>query len=159
MTVRPIMPSNRENVIHFFKEHWGSAQMIISTGSYNCDELDGFIYEVEGTIIGLLTYVMHEDSVEVISLDSMREGHGIGTKLMQEVELFAIQQGIHKITLITTNDNLSALKFYQKRGYRIVNVIRDAVTKAREIKPSIPLVGNDEIPLMDELELVKILMK
>lgn len=159
MTIKPITSDNRGNVIMFFKEHWGSAQMIISTGIYHCDKLDGFIYEVDGTILGLLTYTIHEDALEVISLDSMKEGHGIGSKLMQEVEQFAKQRGIHKITLITTNDNLNALKFYQKRGYRIVKVIQDAVAKAREIKPSIPLIGNDEIPLTDELELVKHLTK
>jgi len=90
-------------------------------------------------------------------VDSIKEGNGIGSKLMNEVELLAKQKGINKIKLITTNDNLQALKFYQKRGYRIVRVITDAVVKAREIKPSIPLIGNDGIPLNDELELVKIL--
>ena len=97
--------------------------------------------------------------IEVISLDSIKEGHGIGTNLMNEVELFAKQIGINKITLITTNDNLNALKFYQKRGYRIIKVIQDAVSKAREVKPSIPIVGNDGIPLHDELELAKLLSK
>ena len=159
MTIKSIAMSNRESVVQFFKDHWGSAQMIISTGIYDCDQLDGFIYKVDNTILGLLTYVVHEDSIEVISLDSIKEGHGIGTKLMNEVELFAKQKGINKITLITTNDNLKALKFYQKRCYRIVKVIQGAVSKAREIKPSIPLVGNDGIPLHDELELVKLLSK
>lgn len=159
MIIKSIAMSNRESVVQFFKEHWGSAQMIISTGIYDCDQLDGFIYKVDNTILGLLTYVVHEDSIEVISLDSIKEGHGIGTKLMNEVELFAKQIGINKITLITTNDNLNALKFYQKRGYRIMKVIQDAVSKAREVKPSIPIVGNDGIPLHDELELAKLLSK
>ena len=91
----------------------------------------------------------------MISLDSIREGQGIGTNLMNDVELLVKQKGLAQIKLITTNDNLNELKFYQKRGYRIVKVIPDAVAKARKIKPSIPLVGIDAIPLHDELELVK----
>lgn len=154
MIIKSIAMSNRESVVQFFKEHWGSAQMIISTGIYDCGQLDGFIYKIDNTILGLLTYVVHEDSIEVISLDSIKEGHGMGTNLMNEVELFANQIGINKITLITTNDNLNALKFYQKRGYRIMKVIQDAVSKAREIKPSIPIVGNEGIPLHDELKLL-----
>ena len=74
---------------------------------------------------------------------------------MNAVELIAKKYGIKQISLITTNDNLHALKFYQKRGYRIVKIITDAVTKARKIKPSIPLVGNDDIPLHDEIQLMK----
>ena len=74
---------------------------------------------------------------------------------MHEVELFTKKSGLEKITLITTNDNLAALKFYQKRGYRIVKVIPDAVTKARKVKPTIPFIGNDDIPLHDELLLQK----
>lgn len=159
MSIKPITIHNRRRVIQFFIEHWGSSQMIISSGIYHCDQLDGYIYEEDEQILGLLTYVFHKDSVEVISLDSMKEGRGIGSKLMQEVESLAKQKGTLKITLITTNDNLNALRFYQKRGYRIVKVIPDAVTKAREIKPSIPLIGNDAIPLHDELELEKILHK
>lgn len=155
MTIKPIKKDNREEVIQFFKDHWGSPQMIISTGIYECDKLDGWVYEENGEILGLLTYVIHSDSIEIISLDSIKEGRGIGSKLIQEVEKVAKQKGINKISLITTNDNLYALRFYQKRGYRISKVIPDAVTEARKIKPTIPLLGNDGIPIHDELQLVK----
>ncbi|WP_274309961.1 GNAT family N-acetyltransferase [Solibacillus daqui] len=159
MSIKPITIHNRKRVHQFFKEHWGSTQMIISSGIYNCDQLDGYIYEKDEKILGLLTYVFHEDVLEVISLDSVIEGQGIGSKLMQEVELLAKHKGMLKITLLTTNDNINALKFYQKKGYRIVKVIPNAVAKACMIKPSIPLIGYEAIPLHDELELVKLLIK
>jgi hypothetical protein len=54
--------------------------------------------------------------------------------------------------LITTNDNLEALRFYQRRGMRLVAVHRGAVDAAREMKPSISEVGEYGIPLHDELE-------
>jgi hypothetical protein len=55
--------------------------------------------------------------------------------------------------LITTNDNLNALRFYQKRGLALVAVHRNALEESRRIKPEIPLIGSDGIPLRDEIEL------
>ncbi len=61
--------------------------------------------------------------------------------------------------LVTTNDNLRALYFYQRRGFRIVAVHRDAVMHSREIKPEIPSVADNGIPILDELELEKPLVE
>lgn len=157
MSIKEITKDNREKIVSFFKVHWGSPEMVISTGIYQCDQLDGFIFEEDNEIIGLVTYVIKDHELEVISLDSIQEGKGIGTSLMEKVENVAKQKGIQVVSLVTTNDNLHALKFYQKRGYRITNVIPDAVNRARKIKPSIPLIGNEGIPLNDELILKKIL--
>jgi hypothetical protein len=56
--------------------------------------------------------------------------------------------------LVTTNDNMRALRFYQRLGWELVAVHRGAVDRAREtLKPEIPRVGNDGIPLRDEIEL------
>jgi len=149
---------NQNDVIQFFMEHWGSAEMVVSSGIYNCSELDGFIYVNEhDEITGLITYIIRNNECEIISLDSIEEGKGIGTELVREVENLAKQHRCELISLLTTNDNLHALKFYQKRGYRIAEIIPNAVQKARAIKPSIPLIGNDNIPLHDELKLQKVL--
>jgi GNAT superfamily N-acetyltransferase len=155
--IQPISETNRQQVIEFFRQHWGSSQMIISSGAYDCAMLDGYVYAEEASIIGLVTYVLHSDSLEVISLDSIQEGKGIGSRLMGEVEQFSKERAIPQIELITTNDNLQALKFYQKRGYRITDVIPNAVVEARKVKPTIPLIGNEGIPLLDELKLKKII--
>ena len=153
--IQPISEKNRQQVMNFFTQHWGSAQMIISSGTYDCAKLDGYVYNEGASIIGLVTYVVHADSLEVISLDSIQEGKGIGSGLMTEVEQFALEHAIPKIELITTNDNLHALKFYQKRGYRITHIFPNAVVEARKVKPTILLIGNDGIPLLDELKLQK----
>ena len=89
----------------------------------------------------------------------MIENQGVGSALLQQAEAFAAQHGCVTIRLITTNDNLHALRFYQKRGYQIVKVFPNAVEKARQRKPSIPLVGADGIPIRDELLLTKQLNK
>lgn len=155
MSTVKITAENRSRVIDFFQKHWGSPEMVISSGVYDCSNLDGFIFEENNRILGLVTYVFHEKEVEVISLDSIVEGKGIGSCLMKEVEHFVQQQGIATISLVTTNDNLNALKFYQKRGYKLDAIFPNAVKQARKIKPSIPLVGYNGIPITDEIRLVK----
>lgn len=156
MHIKDISKEDRDKIILFFKEHWGSTEMVISTGIYHCETLDGFIYEENNQIIGLVTYIITESEIEIISLDSLLEGRGIGTALIKRVENIAKEKEL-PISLITTNDNLNALKFYQKRGYRLISLIPNAVHKARKLKTSIPLMGMDGIPLHDELKLRKIL--
>ena len=57
--------------------------------------------------------------------------------------------------LITTNDNLRALQFYQKRGYSLTKIYKDAMDEVRKVKPNVPIIGENGIPLRDELELEK----
>ncbi|WP_226641602.1 GNAT family N-acetyltransferase [Mesobacillus subterraneus] len=147
----------KEKIIEFFKMHWGTQEMVISSGVYDCSTLDGFAIVKENDIIGLVTYVIRGHECEIISLDSIEEGKGIGTSLVKEVETLAFEKKWKSVKLITTNDNLLALKFYQKRGFVISRVINNAVEKARKLKPEIPLVGNDGIPIRDEIELIKLL--
>jgi hypothetical protein len=64
---------------------------------------------------------------------------------------------VSALWLITNNDNLPALGFFQKRGLSLVAVYRNAVDVARRLKPEIPLVGKNGIPLRDEIELEMVL--
>ncbi|WP_370224149.1 GNAT family N-acetyltransferase [Cytobacillus sp.] len=150
------LPKNK--IIEFFKLHWGSPEMVTSSGIHDCSALDGFaVINEEDKIFGLITYLIIDNECEIISLDSMEEGKGIGTSLVQEVENLAIKKNCKIVKLITTNDNLLALKFYQKRGFILSQIILNAVEKARKVKPEIPLIGNDGIPIRDEIELIKVL--
>lgn len=131
--------------------------MVLSSGVYHCDELDGYVYKgTKGEIVGLVTYIRHNEEIcEVISLDSVDEGQGIGSSLMFVIEEKARGFGAKAVQLITTNDNLHALSFYQKRGYVLKSLYPNAVEIARTIKPSIPFVASNGIPIRDELLLYK----
>ncbi|MGX1983867.1 acetyltransferase (GNAT) family protein [Thermolongibacillus altinsuensis] len=156
MNIVPIVEEMREEVREFFTQHWGSAEMVYSHGVFRCDELDGFVaVNNNGAWVGLVTYFVHNNECEVVSLDSMDEGKGIGTVLLRVVEEEARKRGCHRVYLVTTNDNLNALRFYQKRGYQCVRVIPNAVEKARKIKPQIPTMSEDGIPIRDEFVLEK----
>lgn len=111
--------------------------------------------EPEEQYIGLITINVEDKECEIATLDSMLEDEGIGTGLVQAVEAWAKDSGVKRLWLVTTNDNLAALKFWQKRGYQLVTIHRDAIAEARRIKPQIPITGLDGIPIRDEIELEK----
>lgn len=153
-----INESFRECVNEFFKRNWGTSEMVVSSGVYDCSTLDGFIINnEENEIIGLITYILKDNECEIISLDSIYESKGIGSALLREAEHIAVTNKCRCVKVITTNDNLAALKFYQKRGYFLSKLIPKAVDQARKLKPEIPLVGNDGIPIRDEIELIKLI--
>ncbi len=128
--------------------------MVVHGVLYTMDELPGLVALSENEeVVGLLTYTIQGQSCEIVSLDSLRPREGIGGILVQTVVQHARELGCTRLWLITTNDNLNALRFYQKRGFVLSALHRNAVEQARTLKPQIPLLGNDDIPLRDELEL------
>ena len=141
----------------FWVDHWGGEVMIIHGEIYRPDQLDGFVVEEHGDWTGLITFVCKEHEMEVTSLDSLREGQGLGTKLIDLVVEEARRRKCKRLVLITTNDNLHAIGFYQKRGFQMAAIHRGAVDESRKIKPGIPKIGNHGIPLHDEIELEMVL--
>jgi GNAT superfamily N-acetyltransferase len=155
ISYRLLTPADAPWVREFWTEHWGSEIMVVNGVIYHASDLPGFIAEQEGQVIGLATYRLEDGACELISLDSMLVGHGIGTALLEKVAEAARAAGCRREYLVTTNDNLNALRFYQRRGFRLAALRPGAVDQARRIKPSIPLTGEYGIPIRDELELEK----
>ena len=94
--------------------------------------------------------------VELIALATDPHGQGAGGGLIDAVMDRARGEGVSAVWLVTTNDNLRALRFYQRRGFRLRALHPNAVTRARQqVKPGIPLTGEDGIPVRDEIELVR----
>ncbi len=140
-----------------WKENWGDEFVVAHGVVYRPDPLDGFIALDGQEWVGEITFIFSQDGCEIVTLDSVREGQGLGTKLINAVVEQVRKQHRKRIFLITTNDNLNALGFYQKRGFQLVKIHRGAVNESRKIKPSIPLIGMNNIPLRDEIELEIIL--
>jgi ribosomal protein S18 acetylase RimI-like enzyme len=152
-TLRRLAQRDLPRLRQFWIEHWGGEDMISRGRVYRPEQLEGFVVEDKDEWIGLLTFFIEAGECEVTSLDSLREGQGIGSTLIDELIKEARVKNCKRLFLITTNDNLNALGFYQKRGFRIVAVYPGAVNGSRKIKPGIPLVGMNGIPLRDEIEL------
>jgi GNAT superfamily N-acetyltransferase len=105
--------------------------------------------------VGQVTYCLDGESAELTSLIATVSGKGIGSALLAAVENAVRAAGARRLWLITTNDNVDALRFYQRRGYRLLHLHPGAVDQARRLKPAIPEVGEHGIPIHDEIELEK----
>lgn len=131
---------------------------MVSRGKVHCvSELNALIARIGEERVGAATYDINGPSCELISIDALRPGLGIGTSLLQAVEGEARAAGCSRLWLITTNDNTDALRFYQRLGFVLCRLHADAITKSRRLKPSIPLIGRNGISIRDEIELEKLL--
>ena len=155
--VRSTCVEDMDWVKDFIHERWGSEVVVVHGEVYSPHQLPGFIAILNEKIAGLITYQVEDKDCEIVTLDSIQPSVGVGTALMDEVARAALRADCRRLWLITTNDNLDALRFYQKRGYELVTIHRNAVTRSRKIKPEIPMLGAFGIPLRDEIELEKML--
>ena len=157
MKIRPIDQTDREQIDAFIVRQWYTTQMVVHGERIDLGSADGF-YTCDGEeITGLITFRISAKEMEILSLDSLHEHRGTGTALLNAAIRKARDMGLERIMLITTNDNLPALRFYQKRGFDLVRIHRNMLEQARKIKPEIPLIGIDGIPLRHEIELERIL--
>ncbi|MFI5732577.1 GNAT family N-acetyltransferase [Kribbella sp. NPDC051587] len=150
--VRPIGPDDRRAVAQFLTLNGGTT--VIGHGvTYDATALPGLIVERVGEIDGLLTYDVQGDDFEVVTLHAAERRTGVGTALLSAAIELARKAGAKRLWLITTNDNVDALRFYQRRGLRIIGVAPGAVDESRKVKPTIPETGDYGIPPRDELTL------
>lgn len=136
-----------------FIDNWGS-DFIVSRGKIQKPEnLRGVIAEENGEKVGLATIHIENNEMELVTIDSLKPGKGIGTIILNEVVNVAKKENVRRLWLIATNDNMNALKFYQKNNFHLVKIYPNALEESRKIKPEIPEIGEDGIPLRDEIEL------
>jgi ribosomal protein S18 acetylase RimI-like enzyme len=153
VTIRPLREADRAWLKGFVAERWGSEIVVARGRVLRPEEHPGFVAEDGGEPLGLVTYRVVDGDCEIVTIDSVVEGRGVGTALLDAVTAEARKAGCGRVWLITTNDNLNALRFYQGRGFRLVAVHPNAVEESRRLKPQIAEVGSFGIPIRDELEL------
>lgn len=153
LRVRPATAADHEAIAGLLCSSWGGTTMVVHGTVYDVSELPALLAERDGRIAGLLGYTLSDRGLEVVSLDAVVRHGGAGSALLAAAAEVARRAGARRLWLVTTNDNLDALRFYQRRGLRIVGVAPGAVDTARAVKPAIPLTGEYGIPLHDELTL------
>jgi len=130
----------------------------VARGGELLDALDNpaLVAEDAGRLEGVATYVPGADSWELLTLHARASRQGTGSALVAALERLAAAAGATRIRVTTTNDNLDALRFYQRRGFRLSVLRAGAVDEARErLKAEISSAGDHGIPLRDELDLEK----
>jgi hypothetical protein len=119
--------------------------------AYNLAECEIFI---AGAMEGLAAIsVRDKPTAELVVINAFTRRQGIGTALLQAITQ-RLRGTFEALRLTTTNDNLDALRFYQRRGFHLAALRPSAVDEARKRKPSIPQRGDYGIPIRDELDLI-----
>jgi ribosomal protein S18 acetylase RimI-like enzyme len=154
LTVREATPADGPAVAAIHRDVWNGPVVVGHGVRYDLTMLPTLVaVDPAGAVTGVLAYVVADDALEVVSIAAVHPERGAGTALLAAATEEARRRGLRRLWLVTTNDNLRALRFYQRRGLRITGVNAGAVDAARRIKPEIPDVGADGIPLRDELVL------
>ena len=165
MRIDPITPQDQPWSQDVLQERWNGYEVVTRGKIHDASRLPGFIARTNNSLqlrtgrvlpvgepVGLVTYIIEEGACEIVTLDSLFEGLSIGSELVMAVRRVAEQAGCTRLWLITTNDNTHAIRFYQKRGFHLAQAYPNAIEASRKLKPAIPLIGYDNIPIRDELE-------
>ena len=152
--IRPLADEDRPWALEVETESWGTTVVARLGELVDPTVLPGFVANVDGQRVGLVTYAIRGDACEVVTIRSLREGVGVGRALLDAVHDAAVAADCRRLWLVTTNNNLRALAVYQRWGLDIVAFHRHAVDDARlRLKPSIAERDASGIPIAHELEL------
>jgi GNAT superfamily N-acetyltransferase len=154
--IRPIVDGERPELGRIVAERWGAPIVTSRDRVHDVASLPCLlaVNPQGGSWLGVAGYSIAGTECELVLLDAFERYGGVGTALLWAVIAEARRVNCARLWLVTTNDNLDALRFYQRRGMRLIRVWPDATTRARaKLKPEIPLIGDYGIPLRDELEL------
>lgn len=142
----------REKVQSILDDSWSSPYLAINGKLWDSRTMPGVAAVCDDDVLGYLLWEFHDDECEIMVLESVAQNIGIASALIEQVKQAAKASGMSKVIVQTSNDNIHAFRFYQRRGFTIRNVRVGAMDAARKLKPSIPLIGKDGIPLRDEIE-------
>jgi GNAT superfamily N-acetyltransferase len=153
MRVSVLMDGLPDEVVQHLIANWGSTVIASRGVLHDLRELPALAVRGRGRLLGVAFYSIEGDECELVAIDTMEPGHGVGAALLDAVIERAHDEGCCRVWLVTTNDNTAAMRFYQRHGMRLVAVYPGAVEAARAaLKREIPLVGADGIPIRDEIE-------
>jgi ribosomal protein S18 acetylase RimI-like enzyme len=142
----------RDKVQPILDDTWGAPYIAINGKLWDSRTMPGYAAVHNDEVLGYLLYEFHSGVCEIMVLESVALNIGIASALLEQVKQNAKSNGVTKITVQTSNDNTHAFRFYQRRGFTIREIRLGAMDTARRLKPSIPLLGEEGIPLRDEIE-------
>jgi GNAT superfamily N-acetyltransferase len=151
-TIRSVTAEDKSWILQLMRDHWAAEFVIVRGEEYRPAGLPGFIAETGAAKTGLITYRIEGDTCEIVTLDSLVPARGIGGTLIEAVRRAAARAGCRRLLVVTTNNNLHALRFYQRKGFVLSALRPNALAEIRKRKP-VPLLDENGIPIRDEIEL------
>ena len=152
MQIRLLESSDADWAARLILERWGGPLVVSKGRLHDTRKLPGLVASVAGRRVGLLTFSKRHSQIEIVTLDALEEAKGIGRALVNAVCAHAAKIGAGRVWLVTSNDNINAIAFYTRCGFRLVRIRLDAITEARTLKPQIPETDEHNVPIRDELE-------
>lgn len=154
--VRAATAADRPRISALFLSDFGRSKFVAFGEEFHVDTVPAIVAEMDGDLAGALGYRLQGDRIEIVALATAPEWQrsGVGGQLVDHAERLGREHGAGRVAVATTNDNIPALYFYQRRGYRLMEVVRDAVFGISE---GVTPVGFGGIPIRDEFHLVRAL--
>jgi ribosomal protein S18 acetylase RimI-like enzyme len=152
LEVRPLTQDEWPQLRDLLVREWGSTRIVSRGRVHDASRAVAIGAFEEGDLVGLTTYVRSREECEVLTLNAFKPRRGIGSTLLAEIAREAKLAGCKRLWLITSNDNLGAISFYERQGLRLAAVHRGAIDEARRLKPSIPEFAPDGTRIHDEVE-------
>lgn len=134
------------------EREWKSVIVVSRMRIHHADRLPGLIAYRSERRIGLLTYIIEDQALHVVTLQSVVRRVGAGKALLGAARDLANARGCKRLWLVTTNANAAAISLYGHCGMILVATHRGLMRGARRLKPQIPEFGPDGTPIEDELE-------
>ena len=149
-------PALRALCLRFFHH----TDLISYGGKFEITDCESLVAERDGRLVGLLAYLWREGEgdclVVAFAVAGGDQGRGVGAQLQGWLEGECRGRGVERLILSTTNDNLPALYFYQRRGFQIVSVLPGVIQEElRSILSGAEPPGFGGIPVRDEIRLQK----
>lgn len=133
-SVRRIDDDDAAFMLDLMQREWGLPVVSLS-GAHDPTCLPGYVAVSDGRRLGALTWREDASGIEVVTLNSLYEGAGAGSALLEAAHRLALRRG-RRLWLTTTDDHVEAVGFYLRRGMELVAVHRDFVDTVRRFKPA-----------------------
>ncbi|MES0880749.1 GNAT family N-acetyltransferase [Roseibium sp. SCP14] len=149
--IRPTEDKDHAAVHQLLTERWTAPDIMLGGKMYDASRLPGYVAYDGDDLVGLVTLIKTDGEWEILTLDSINRWGGVGSQLLDAVVTEARANNIKRLTVRTSNDNLDAFRFYQRRGFRFERIGQGVIDREREQKPGIPLRGDYGIEIRDEI--------
>jgi GNAT superfamily N-acetyltransferase len=145
---------DKSELLALMMAHWGSHKMMIGLHTYDCAEIDALgLFSTDCQTLALASWTMRGDTGLLCALHALKPGQGVALQLLEAVKAAAKAKGATRLRAMVTNDNLPAMAFYQKQGFRFSGLYVEAIDHYRSVIPTIIRTGHQDIPVRDALEL------
>jgi GNAT superfamily N-acetyltransferase len=153
--IRPM--TDRKALTELLRLRWSDGTVSVRGKLIGVGDVEAVGAYENDRLQGIATWLVEEGTLYLATMNNITDRRGVSTALLDAKIALGREKGFPVLRALISNDNTKALRFYQRRGFRIVAVHIGIVDMMRRLKPAIPEKGVDGIPMRDEIELEMVL--